>query len=129
MSDPALRGLSFRYPPGWFLSPEGGKLLSFDPATAKHSDDIPADGIVLDFGWTRPDAVGASKPDGATDTILAGAPGWELVKVQGPTQRTHAARLSGNDLAYSFLAIFGDGDADETVFLQILESAQIVDWP
>ena len=129
MSDPALRGLTFRYPPDWFFTSEGFKLRAFDPATIKDSHAIPSGGISLDFGWARPDAVGASKPAGATDTSFAGAPGWELVKVQGPAQRTHVAKVSGNDLSYSFLAIFGDGDADETVFLQILESAQIGDWP
>ena len=129
MSDPLLRGLMFRHPPDWFVSSEGGKVLSFDPATTKDPHHIPAGGVILDFDWAPPDGAGVSKPVDATDTTLAGAPGWERVKVFGPSLRAHTAKVSANDLVYVLTALFGDGDADETVFLQILESVQIADWP
>jgi hypothetical protein len=128
--DQEIGDFTFQYPRGWFRGVSPGQLGSFDPSNSPSVDFFPATGIAVEVGRVSLQAPGiAPRPNGATDTTLDRAPGWEVVFTYGGVdvvQRIHTVHVDRNGYRYYILGYFGQPDADETIFLQILSTFKFV---
>jgi hypothetical protein len=127
---PAVGDFTFRYPSNWFLGVGGQRLSSFDPSSAPNVHYFPPSGVAVEVGRVPLDSPGiAPRPEGAVDTTLDSAPGWEIVfTYEGAdvVRRIHTVQVDHNGHRYYVLGYFGQPDADERVFLEVLSTFQFV---
>ncbi len=128
-TDPAIPGLTFRYPAGWRVT-EIGTLFSFDPSRPTSPHAFPPSGIKLQVDRVPLDSPALSpRPEEATDLVLSGLPAWEIVRVFDPVtggaQRSHLVVVDTAEYRYVITAHFAEQYADETLFQQILSTLRI----
>ncbi len=127
--EPAIPGLTFRYPAEWHQT-SIGTFYSFDPS-APNITGFPSGGVKLQFDRTPLGSpVVSPRPPEATDTELGGLPAWEVARTFDPITagpgRAHLVAAEVNGYVYVVVAHFTEQDADETLFLKILSTVLIV---
>lgn len=117
---------SFLYPSGWHVG-TGGKrsviLTSWDTATWM-SPQFPPDSIKVDV-IAAPIEQAEAKPNGASaSTLLAGAPGWEIVYTYDPSTmdgvtRAHEIAADHGPYRYFVTGLFAQDHPDDATLLAI----------
>jgi hypothetical protein len=116
---------TLRYPNEWHHLPDGG-IYSWD-IDGWANPWFPPGGTKLEVYYGK--ALGAEpRPQGATDVMLAGEQGWEIVYRWDPPRpdthvsQVHEAAVEREGFRLSVVAFFTQANPDEELFLQILST-------
>ena len=119
---------TFRYPSDWHVGPGVATISSWDPATWD-KPYYPPNGIMLQFDVIPLDQASARPPE-ATDITLGSLAGWEIVRTRDSDvawTRSHVVTAELNGYRMQLVGAFAKKDADETTFLQIVNTFRFTD--
>ncbi len=124
-TNPNIVPFTFRYPASWFLGPGPNTVSSWD-STTWDKPWYPVDGFLLQFDVVTVDSAELRPPE-ATDVVVDGLPGWEIVRVYDlpatdPLTRTHQVSIELGVNRVYFVGIFAQETPDEDTFYQIISS-------
>lgn len=127
-TNPSIVAFTFRYPASWFLGPGPGTISSW-ASTTWDKPWYPADGFRLQWDVVTVD-LAEPRPAEATDIVVDGLPGWEVVRVYDlpspdPLARVHQVSIELGEHRLYFVGYFAQEIPDEDTFYQIISSVDI----